>query len=210
MIRVIVADDHEVVRRGLKQILLDTKDITVSGEAGNGHELLAKISEKEHDLILLDISMPGPNGLDVLKQVKADYPRLQVLILSMHPEDQFAVRALRAGASGYLNKDSASEELVNAIRKVSKGGMYVSANLAEKLAFGLAGGTGQARHETLSDREFQVFRMLAGGKGIKDIADILCLSPKTVSTYRSRILEKMHVHSNEELIQYAIHHNLLK
>jgi two-component system, NarL family, invasion response regulator UvrY len=208
MIKILVADDHAIVRSGLKQIVDDTPDIEFAGEAMDGRELLAKLSKDKYDVVVLDISMPGQNGIDVLRQVKSLYPELPVLILSMHPEDQYAVRALRAGAAGYLTKESATDELISAIRKIYKGGNYVSAGLAEKLALDLIVDTSKPPHELLSDREFQVLRMIAGGKTIKDIAAALYLSPKTVSTYRSRVLEKMRMKNNEDLLRYGRHYHL--
>jgi two-component system, NarL family, invasion response regulator UvrY len=209
VIRVVIADDHAVVRRGLAQILAEEPDMKVTGEAQNVHELLAVIRKEPCDVLVLDVSMPGRGGLEILKDVKQDRPKLPVLILSMHPEDQYAVRALKAGAAGYLNKDSAPEELVKAVRKVVGGGRYVSANVAEKLAYDLTSDTGRAPHETLSDREFQVLCMIASGKSVTDIAEELALSVKTVSTYRARILEKMGMRNNAELTHYAIQNRLV-
>ena len=210
MIRVFIADDHSIVREGLKQILTDTYDMTVTGEANSGPEALRKIQKGNFDAIVLDLSLPGMSGLDVLKQVKINKPDLPVLILSIHPEEQYAVRVLKAGASGYLGKETAPEELVGAIRKISSGGRYVSTNLAEKLAFGVGMDTEKAPHEFLSDREFQVLCLIASGKRGIDIAEELHLSEKTVSTYRTRILEKMEMKSNAELTYYAIKHGLVE
>ena len=209
MIKILIADDHSIVRSGLKQIVEETPDIEVTGEAIDGRELVAKLSKGKYDVVVLDISMPGQNGIDVLRQVKSLYPELPVLILSMHPEEQYAVRALRAGAAGYLTKESATGELISAIRKIYNGGNYVSAGLAEKLALDLIADTSKPPHELLSDREFQVLRMIAGGKTIRDIAAALYLSSKTVSTYRSRILEKMRMKNNEDLIRYGRHYRLM-
>lgn len=209
MTKVLIADDHAVVRQGLRQILREVPEMTQVGEALNGQEVLDKIRTEEWDAVVLDISMPGRSGLDVLKELKHDHPKLPVLVLSMHAEDQFAVRLLRAGAAGYLTKESAPEELVKAIRKVVSGGKYVSPSLAEKLAFDMHGDSDKLLHETLSDREFQVMRMMATGKTVKEIAEELSLSVKTVSTYRARILEKMSLKSNAELIHYAIHNKLI-
>lgn len=209
MIRILVADDHTIVREGLKQILADVGDMAVRDEAGNGQEALAKIREGEFDVVLLDISMPGRSGLEILKEIKAEHPKLPVLILSMHAEEQYAVRALRAGASGYVTKASAPDELIGAIRKVSCGRKYVSSSLAEKLAFELDIDTKKPPHETLSDREYQVMLMLASGKSVKEIADELCLSVKTISTYRSRVMEKMNMKKNAELTLYAIQNHLV-
>jgi len=209
MIRILVADDHAIVREGLKQILADVNDMAVRDEAAGGQEALAKIRSGEFDVVLLDISMPGRSGLEILKEIKAERPKLPVLILSMHAEEQYAVRALRAGASGYLTKASAPDELIGAIRKVSCGRKYVSSSLAEKLAVELDIDTHKPPHATLSDREYQVMLMLASGKSVKEIADELCLSVKTISTYRSRLMEKMNMKKNAELTLYAIRNRLV-
>ena len=209
MIRVLIADDHAVVREGLKQIVSETPDMTVAGEAGNGHEVLEFVRKRECDLVLLDLAMPGKDGLDALRELKALKPHLPVLVLSVYPEEQYAVRLLRAGASGYLTKESAPEELVAAIRKVSKGGRYVSEALGEQLAFLLGSATDRPPHEALSDREFHVMIMLASGKTASEVADALCLSVKTVSTYRARALQKMHMKNNAEFSFYAVKHGLL-
>lgn len=209
MIRILVVDDHAIVREGLKQILADVNDMAVRDEAAGGQEALAKIRSGEFDVVLLDISMPGRSGLEILKEIKAERPKLPVLILSMHAEEQYAVRTLRAGASGYLTKASAPDELIGAIRKVSCGRKYVSSSLAEKLALELDIDTKKPPHATLSDREYQVMLMLASGKSVKDIADELCLSVKTISTYRSRVMEKMNMKKNAELTLYAIQNHLV-
>ncbi|OPY15474.1 MAG: Response regulator UvrY [Syntrophus sp. PtaU1.Bin005] len=209
MIRILVADDHTIVREGLKQIVGEVDDMTVADEAGNGQEALSKIREGDYDVVLLDISMPGQSGLEVLKDIRAEKPKLPVLILSMHSEEQYAVRALRAGASGYLTKASAPDELIGAIRKVSRGRKYVTASLAEKLALELGADTSKPPHEMLSDREYQVMLMLAAGKSVTEIADELCLSVKTISTYRSRVLEKMNMKKNAELTLYAVQNHLV-
>jgi DNA-binding NarL/FixJ family response regulator len=208
MIRILVADDHAVVRQGMIQILADVKDMLVKDEAQNGAETLDKVLKYEYDVVLLDISMPGRSGLEVLADIKAQRPKLAVLILSMYPEEQYAVRALRAGASGYLTKASAPQELIGAIRKVAGGGKYVTASLAEKLAEELDIDTRKLPHERLSNREHQVMMMLASGKTVSDIADELCLSVKTISTYRARILEKLDLRSNAELTRYVLQHKL--
>jgi len=209
MIRVLIADDHAVVRQGLKQILGDTPEMLVAGEATNGQEVLDKVRAESWDVVVLDISMPDRSGLDILKELQSERPKLPVLVLSMYSEDQFAVRVLKAGASGYLTKDSAPDELVKAIRKVVSGGTYVSAFLAEKLAFEIGTDSSKMPHETLSDREFQVLRLIAAGKSVTDIAAELYLSVKTVSTYRARLLQKMNLTTNAELIHYAIQNRLI-
>jgi len=208
MIRVLIADDHPIYRKGLLQILMEVPGMFAVDEAGSGEEALSKALDKDYDLVLLDISMPGRGGLDALKALKTNLPKLPVLILSMHPEEQYAVRALRAGASGYLNKECAWDELVIAIKKVLEGGKYVSSALAEKLAANLYGNTDKPLQEILSDREYQVFRMIASGKTVSAIAEELSLSIKTISTYRVRILEKMKLTNNTELIHYAITNKL--
>lgn len=209
LIKVLIADDHAVVRQGLKQILAETTDMVVGGEAGNTQEVLDKVRRENWDVVVLDITMPGRGGLDIIKELKQERPRSSVLILSMHSEDQFAVRALKAGASGYLSKESAPELLVKAIRKVYSGGRYISASLAEKLAFNLGDDTEGPPHEKLSDREYQVMCMIASGKTVKDIGEELSLSVKTISTYRARILEKMKMKTNAELTHYAIRNQLV-
>ena len=210
MIKVLIADDHAIVREGLKQIVADVPDIVVAGEAKDGHEALDKISKNNYDVVLLDISMPGISGLDVLKQLRSQKPQLRVLILSIYPEEQYAVRTLKAGASGYLTKESAPDELVAAIRKVSQGGNYVSHSLGERLATNLRLDANKQPHEALSDREFQVMRMIASGKKGKEIAEELLLSVKTVSTYRRRVLDKLGIKNNSALIRYAMQNRLLE
>ena len=209
MIRILVADDHTVVREGIKQILVGQKGMVVEDEAANGQETLHKVMKKDYDLILLDISMPGKSGLEVLEEIKAMRPKLPVLILSMHPEEQYAVRMLRAGAAGYLTKASASDKLISAIQKVSGGGKYVTVSLAEKLAYELDAGAEKPRHERLSNREYQVMMMLASGQSVSEVAEELCLSAKTISTYRTRILEKMDMKKNAELTLYVVKNNLI-
>jgi two-component system, NarL family, invasion response regulator UvrY len=208
VIKVLIVDDHAVVRQGLKQIITGVPDMTVVGEATDGVEALEKAQTEECDVLVLDISLPGRSGLDILKDVRLARPKLPVLVLSMHAEEQFAVRLLRAGASGYLNKESAPDELVKAIYKVVEGGKYVSPALAERLAFEIEGEADKLPHETLSDREFQVMCLLATGKTVKEIAEALSLSAKTVSTYRTRILTKMNLKTNADLIHYAIQNGL--
>jgi two-component system invasion response regulator UvrY len=209
MIKVLVADDHPVVREGLKQILSEAQDIDVAAEAEDGHELLEKVRKQAFDVVVLDLTMPGLMGLDALKQLKSEHPNLPILILSIHPEEQYALRVLRAGASGYLTKASAPDRLIGAIRKVHRGGNYVSSSLAERLADELRGDITKLPHEFLSDREYQVMCLIASGKTVTEIGDQLALSVKTVSTYRSRILEKMRMKTNAELTHYAIENKLV-
>ena len=191
MIRIIIADDHPIVRAGLKGTIAEAFGMTVAADVSNGHEFLEKVRKQDFDVALLDITMPGMDGLDVLKQVRIERPKLPVIMLTYHPEVQYAVRVLRAGASGYLTKGCDAGELIEAIKKVSGGGKYVSPSLAERLADELDLTAEKPPHETLSDREYQVMCMIASGKTVTEIADELCLSAKTISTYRSRILEKM-------------------
>jgi DNA-binding NarL/FixJ family response regulator len=208
-IRILIADDHPIVREGYKKILMSQPDMDVTGEAGNGQEVLDAIQKKDFDLILLDISMPGRSGLEILKELKGRKPHLPVMILSIYPEEQYAVRAFRDGASGYLTKASTPKELIAAIRKVSQGGRYVTEALAEKLTYFLHGDVEKVPHEKLSDREYQVMLLIASGKTVTQIADELCLSVKTISTYRRHILEKMQFTTNAEITMYAIQNKLL-
>jgi two-component system invasion response regulator UvrY len=208
MIRVLVADDHTIVREGLKQILARSGDLMVAGEAANGNDVLRMVREHEWDVLVTDMSMPGRNGLELIKLVKTARPKLPVLVLSMYGEEQFAVRAIRAGASGYLNKESASDQLVNAIRKIAGGGVYVSAAVSEALLRNVRDGERRLPHEQLSDRELQVLQLIVGGRSVNDIAVQLNLSPKTVSTHKTRLLEKMNMSNQAELIRYAIAHGL--
>jgi two-component system, NarL family, invasion response regulator UvrY len=208
MTRIVIVDDHAIVRRGLRQILADSPDLAVTAECAGGQELLRLLDKERFDLALMDISMPGRNGIDLLKQVKGMAPDMPVLILSMHPEEQYAIRALKSGASGYVTKETAPDELVNAIRKVSLGGHYVSSSLAERLAFSLSHEEAKMPHELLSDREYQILCLIASGKTVKEIGEHLHLSIKTVSTYRTRLLTKMHMKSNAELSTYAIRNGL--
>ncbi len=209
MIRVLVVDDHPIVREGLKQILSDTEDILVVDEADCGQAVLECTAKSNFDVVLLDISMPGRDGLEVLRELKQLKPKLPVLILSMYPEEHYAVRVLRGGASGYLTKSSAPDELISAIRKVASGRKYISATLAERLTYELDRDASKPLHEILSDREYQVMHMLSTGKSVKDIALELGLSVKTVSTYRSRILEKMNMKNNAEIVLYAVQNKLI-
>jgi len=210
MIRVFITDDHSLIREGFKKILKDENDITIAGEAGNAKTTQDLVFKDEVDILILDLNLPDKSGLDLLKELKAVRPELKILILSMYPEERFAMRVLRAGASGYVTKESAGEELVKAIRKVYSGGKYVSESLAEMLAFEIQGGADKPVHEFLSDREFQVLQLIASGKTLAEIAEILSLAVTTVSTYRARILEKLNLHSNAELIHYAITNKLFE
>jgi two-component system, NarL family, invasion response regulator UvrY len=209
VIRVLIADDHAILRRGLKEILVRELEGAVCGEAKDATEILARIQEADWDLAILDITMPGRSGLDALRDLKAARPKLPVLVLSMHPEDQYAKRILRAGASGYMNKESAPEELIKAVRKVLAGGRYVSAALAEHLASDLSQDAGRPIHEALSDREFEILRMIGAGKTVTQIAEELHLGVTTVSTYRARILEKMNMTTTAELMHYVLHNRLI-
>lgn len=208
--KVLIVDDHAVVRRGLQQILSDEYKDLEFGEAKNANEALEHIVATAWDVVILDVSMPGRSGLDVLKEIKKERPDVPVLVLSVHPEDQFATRVLKAGASGYMTKETAPEELVNAINKVLGGGRYVSATLAEMMAEDLERDrVGMPPHKRLSDREYEVMRMIASGKSVSGIAEELSLSVKTISTYRTRILEKIRMKSNAEITRYAITHDLV-
>jgi len=209
VIQVLIADDHAILRRGLKEILMRELDGAVCGEAKDASETLSRIQDAEWDLVILDITMPGRSGLEVLRDLKVARPKLPVLVLSMHPEDQYARRLLKAGASGYMNKEGAPEELVKAVRRVLAGGRYVSPALAEQLAADLSQDGGQPTHEALSDREFEVLRMLAAGKTVSQIAEELHLGVTTVSTYRARILEKMNMTTTAELMHYALYNRLI-
>jgi len=209
MINILIADDHSIVRKGLKQILAEEFSDANIAEVGNGSELVRKAREKKWDIVISDLSMPGRSGLEALKQLKEEFAKLPVLILSMHPEDQYAIRVLKAGASGYLSKDSASEELVNAVRMILGGRKYISPTVAEKLAENLGQDSTKAIHETLSDREYEVLKLIAKGKTVSDISEILSLSLTTISTYRTRILTKMNLHNNAELTYYAIENKLV-
>jgi two-component system, NarL family, invasion response regulator UvrY len=210
VIRILIADDHAILRRGLKEILVREIQDVICGEAGTAQQVLSEVGHQKWDLVILDVTMPGRSGLDVLKDLRALRPKLPVLILSMHSESQLGKRALKAGASGYMNKESAPEELIQAIRKVLSGGRYVSPALAEKLAFDLDAHAIQAPHEKLSAREFEVMRMIGSGKTISEIAEELRLSATTVSTHRARILEKMNLNTTAELIHYAVTNHLVE
>lgn len=209
MLRILLADDHAVVRQGVKQILAEAFTQVTFGEAQNAHDLMALVGSERWDIVVLDLNMPGGNGLEALKQIKSDRPLLPVLILSMFPEDQYAVRTLRAGASGYLNKESAPEELVLAIRKILHGGEYISASVADELVFYARNEDDQPLYKHLSDREYQVLCLIASGKEVKEISTELSLSAKTISTYRARLLEKMNMKTNAEITHYAIQNGLV-
>lgn len=209
MVRVFIADDHAVVRQGLKQIISEAHDMQVVGEAGSGHETLQLLKRSECNVVLLDISMPDRNGIDTLKQIRKNFPDLAVLMLSMHPEDQYAIRALKAGAAGYLSKHCAPSQLVAAIRQVAKGKKCISPALSEQLLTMVVSGE-RPVHETLSDREYQTMILIASGKTLAEIAAELCLSAKTVSVYRARVLEKMKLKNNTELAYYAIRNRLVE
>jgi len=210
VIRVLIADDHAILRRGLREILTRELQGVVCGEAESAQQVLAQVQSQNWDLVILDITMPGRSGVDVLKDLKRMQPRLPVLVLSMHPEGQYGKRVLKAGAHGYLNKESAPEELIKAIRKLLDGGRYVSPVLAERLALELGASAERALHEILSDREFEVLRMIGLGKTVSQIAEELHLSVTTVSTYRVRILEKMNMKTTAELMHYALQNRLVE
>jgi len=209
-IRVLIADDHAIIRQGLKQILSDTEDMEVTGEADGGIPAVQLIRDHQYDVVLLDVSMPDRNGIDTLKLIKKEAPKLPVLILSMHPEEQYAIRALRAGAAGYLSKQGAPEQLVTAIRQVAAGKKYVSAAVAEELANAIGEDLERPPHEKLSDREYQTLCMISSGKTLTQIAEQLNLSVKTVSVYRARLLEKMKLRNNAELTHYGLKHGLVE
>ena len=209
MINVLIADDHPIVRQGLKRILEEQPDIKVTIEARDGQQTLDLVSKKHCDVVVLDLDMPGKSGLDVLKVLKESRPKLPVLILSVHSEDQFALRVLKAGASGYLTKESAPETLVKAVRRASEGKRYITSTVSESLASELRAERGDPPHTKLSDREFQVVRLIASGKTVSEIAEEMCLSVKTISTYRARIMEKMEMKTNAELMHYAMINKLV-
>ena len=209
MMRVLIVDDHVFLRRGLKGLLADEFHGAAFGEASDARQALEQLQKNEWDLTLLDINLPGKSGLDLLKELKIAWPKLPVLVLSAHPEDQFALRVLKAGAEGYMNKESAPEELVKAVRKILAGGRYVSPALAEKLAMTVGNDPTLSPHETLSDREYEVMCRIASGKTVTEIAGELSLSAKTISTYRTRVLEKLGVKNSAEIVQYAIRNGLV-
>ncbi|MBK7375451.1 MAG: response regulator transcription factor [Chitinophagaceae bacterium] len=209
MLRILIADDHTVVRKGLKQILLEEFTNAVIDEVPDAEELIKKVMAEKWDVVVSDLSMPGRSGLDALQQIKISFPELPVLILSIHPEEQYALRALKSGAAGYLSKDTAPDELVKAVKKVLLGKKYISQSIAEKLADSFSSPAIKHPHETLSDREFDVMKLLANGKSVSDIAEMLSLSVTTVSTYRARVMAKMNLKSNSDLTKYAIEHKLI-
>lgn len=208
MIEILLADDHAIIRDGLRQIIADTDDLTVAGEAVNGSEALARVRERNWDVLVLDISMPGKNGLELIKQIKIERPKLPILIFSMHDEEQYALRALRAGAAGYLTKDSDARQLLTVIRKIAGGGVYLSPAMAERMARELMPASEAPPHTLLSDREYQIFELIVRGHSLTNIAERLCLSVKTVSTHKSNLLQKMNMTNQAELIRYAIRHGL--
>jgi two-component system, NarL family, invasion response regulator UvrY len=210
MLKILVADDHPVVRQGIMRIIEDTVDYKVTGEAENGIEALKKIKEQDFDLVLLDISMPGSDGLDTLQQIKKNKPNLPVLILTIHPEKYYGMRMLKAGAAGYLTKQNAPFELIEAIRKVTSGGMYISNSLAQLLVSSKKGDDEKPAHEKLSDREYQVMQLIAAGKKVKTISEELCISVKTIHVHRRHIFEKLNISSNAEIIHYAIQNGMLE
>lgn len=209
VLRILIADDFPLFRRGVKELLADGLGTVTVGECGNAHDLLELVRRKKWDVVILDITMPGSTGTETLKQLKAECPKLPVLVLSMHPEDQYAVRMFKAGADGYLTKASAPEELVEAIKKVLGGGQYVSPSLAEKLALTIKASTRKVPHEHLSDREYEVMCLIASGKTVSEIAETMHLGVTTISTYRARILEKMNLKNNAELTRYALQRGLV-
>jgi two-component system invasion response regulator UvrY len=211
LINVLVIDDHALIRKGLRQILDDTADIRVTGEAETGAEAIRVVRENKYDVALLDITLPDKYGIDVLRQIKLQCPNLPVLILSMHPDEQYALRSIKAGAAGYMNKQSAPSQLVTAIRQVASGRKYISGELAEQLANDLTNEKPQdAPHKILSNREYQTLCLMASGKSLSEMADIMSLSAKTVSVYRSRMLEKMQLKNNAEAVRYAINNHLIE
>jgi len=208
MIRIVIADDHAIVREGLKRIVSDIPDMQVVGEAADGTQVMQRVRELDFDIIVQDLSMPGRSGMELIKLVRAEKPKLRILVLSMHQELQYAVRAIKSGASGYLTKESAPAQLEQAIRKIAGGGAYVTAEVAEQLALGAMPGSTANPHESLSDREFEVFRLLAAGASVTDIATQLKLSVKTVSTHKANLMHKMGLHNASELVRYAMKHGL--
>lgn len=210
MIRIIIADDHLLVREGLKQVLSGANDMEIVGEAINGSETMQRVRELEFDVLVLDLSMPGRSGIELIKLVHSEKPRIRILVLSMHQETQYAVRAIKTGAAGYLTKDCASIELVSAIRKVAGGGAYISTEVAEQLALGAMPDASILPHNTLSNREFEVFQLLVAGEGVTHIAEQLNLSTKTISTHKARIMQKMGLQNHTDMVRYALNHQLIE
>jgi DNA-binding NarL/FixJ family response regulator len=208
MIRLVIADDHAIVREGLKRIVGDAGDLHIEAEAADGNEVVKLVREREFDVLVTDLSMPGRSGMELIKLVKAEKPRLRILVLSMHEEAQYAVRAIKSGASGYLTKESAPGQLVQAIRKIAAGGAYISSEVAEQLALGAMPGGDKPPHEALSDREFEVFRQLVAGTSVTEIAGNLKLSVKTVSTHKANLMQKLGISNSSELVRYAIRHGI--
>jgi len=208
MIRVVIADDHTILREGLRQLLGASADVEVVAEAADGHEVLARVRNLDFDVLLLDMSMPGKSGIELIKHVKSEKPKLRVLVLSMHEETQYAVRAIKAGASGYVTKDSAGTQLVTAIRRVAGGGAFITPEVAEQLALGAMPGAEGPAHQRLSDREFEVFQLLVAGETVTDIASKLNLSGKTVSTHKARLMEKLGIDNQADLVRYAMRHHV--
>jgi DNA-binding NarL/FixJ family response regulator len=209
VIRIVIADDHAIVREGLKRIVAGASDMQVAGEAADGTQVMQRVRELEFDILVLDLSMPGRSGMELIRLVRSEKPRLRILVLSMHQELQYAVRAIKSGASGYLTKESAPSQLEQAIRKIAGGGAFVTPEVAEQLALGAMPGSESHPHETLSDREFEVFRLLAAGVSVTEIASRLKLSVKTVSTHKANLMQKMGLQNASELIRYAIRHGLV-
>ena len=209
MIRVLIVDDHSIVREGVKKVLSSTPDMEIADEAGDGREALRMMREKAYDMVLLDLALPGMQGLDVLRTIKSEKPQLPVLVLSIYPEEQYAMRVLKEGAAGYLTKESVPSDLIRAIRKAAQGGKYVSDALAVQLADRLTGEKMRLPHESLSSKEYQVFQMVAAGRTIKEMAVDLSLARTTISTYRSRVLLKLNLKTNAEVVRYALEHNLI-
>jgi len=208
MIRIVIADDHAIVREGLKRIVTSAEDMTVVGEASNGMEVMRQVRESDFDVLVLDLSMPGRSGMELIKLVRSEKPKLRILVLSMHEELQYAVRSIKSGASGYLTKESAPTQLMQVLRKIAAGGAFISTGVAEQLALGSMLGSTSAAHEKLTDREFEVFRLIAIGMSVTDIAGRLNLSAKTISTHKANLMQKMNLQNQSELIRYAIKHGV--
>lgn len=208
MIRIVIADDHAIVREGLKRIIASADDMTVVGEAADGTEVMQRVRGVDFELLVLDLSMPGRSGMELIKLVRGEKPRLRILVLSMHQELQYAVRAIKSGSNGYLTKESAPLQLLQVLRKIAGGGIFISADVAEQLALGSMLGGGSEAHEKLSDREFEVFRLIAVGMSVTDIAARLNLSAKTISTHKANLMQKMNLNNQSELIRYAIKHGV--